>query len=159
MRVVADRHAFTATSADHDPLQQCRALACRSTASLGAPGERITLHALEVQLILFPSWVALALKISGGKTRLSEADLQIVHKAVVSACDMNDGIRDGLIGDPRACHFELEDLTCKGATRSQCLSSEQIAALRKIYSGPTTSAGKRIYADGELMFGSELAFW
>lgn len=103
-------------------------------------------------------WAALVLKPIEGKTLLSEADLQTVHKAVVAACDMNDGIRDGLIGDPRACHFELEALTCKGEARSECLSSEQVAALRKIYSGPTTSAGKRIYDDGELMFGSELAF-
>ena len=109
-------------------------------------------------IIMTRLWAALALKGSEGKSLLSEEDLQVVHKAVVAACDMNDGVRDGLIGDPRACHFEVDDLACKIGTRSQCLSSEQIAALRKIYSGPTTSAGKRIYADGALMFGSELAF-
>ena len=58
MRVVADRHAFTASSTDHKPLQQCRTLACWSTAPLGAPGERIALHALAVRLVLFPGNVA-----------------------------------------------------------------------------------------------------
>ena len=53
MRMVADRHAFTAGSADHKSLQQCRALACPSTPPLGAPGDRIALHALEVRPILF----------------------------------------------------------------------------------------------------------
>lgn len=103
-------------------------------------------------------WAALALGASGGRSILSPTDLQVVHKAVVAACDMNDGVRDGLIGDPRACHFEIGDLTCRGDAKDQCLSSEQVAALKKIYSGPTTSEGKRIYIDGALMFGSELAF-
>jgi feruloyl esterase len=103
-------------------------------------------------------WAALALRASDGRSILSQADLQVIHKAVVVACDMNDGVRDGLIGDPRACHFEVGDLTCRGDAKDQCLSNEQVGALGKIYSGPTTSTGKRIYADGALMFGSELAF-
>lgn len=109
-------------------------------------------------IILTRLWAALALKASDGKSTLSEADLKAVHKAVVAACDMNDGVRDGLIGDPRACRFEVADLICKGSAKKQCLSSEQVAALKRIYSGPTTSEGKRIYDDGILMFGSELAF-
>lgn len=108
--------------------------------------------------ILTRLWAALALRASDGSSILSQADLQFVHKAVVDACDMNDGVRDGLIGDPRACHFRIEDLTCTGDKKDQCLSSEQVAALVKIYSGPTTSEGKKIYADGALMLGSELTF-
>ena len=41
MRVVADGHAFTAGSTDHQSLQQRRALACRPTVSFRAPGERV----------------------------------------------------------------------------------------------------------------------
>ena len=58
MRVVADRHAFTAGSTDHQSLQQRRALACRSTVPFRAPGERIALHSLAVQLVLFPGNIA-----------------------------------------------------------------------------------------------------
>src|SRR5262249_2832080 len=58
VRMVADRHPFTATSADHHPLEQRCAFACRSTVPLGAPGERIPFHALEVRLILLPGNVA-----------------------------------------------------------------------------------------------------
>ena len=54
MRVVADRHAFPASSADHQPLQQRRTFACRSTTSLGTPSDRITFHSLEVRLVLLP---------------------------------------------------------------------------------------------------------
>jgi hypothetical protein len=103
-------------------------------------------------------WAALALRASDGGSILSQADLQLVHKGVVTACDMNDGVRDGLIGDPRACHFDIEGLTCRGTEKDQCLSREQTAALKKIYSGPVTSSGKTIYADGALMLGSELTF-
>jgi hypothetical protein len=101
---------------------------------------------------------ALAMRASDGTPILSHADLQLAHNAVVAACDMNDGVRDGLIGDPRACKFDPEELVCKGNATKGCLSLQQVNALKKIYSGPKTSTGKRIYADGALMPGSELAF-
>jgi Tannase and feruloyl esterase len=81
-----------------------------------------------------------------------------VHDAVVDACDMNDGVKDGLIGDPRACHFDPLKLVCKGQSSTECLSMEQANALKKIYTGPMTSKGKEIYTDGALMPGAELAF-
>ncbi|WP_338185896.1 tannase/feruloyl esterase family alpha/beta hydrolase, partial [Jatrophihabitans sp.] len=40
-------------------------------------------------------------------------DIRFVHAAVVKACDMNDGVKDGLIGDGRACHFDPKVLQCK----------------------------------------------
>src|SRR5205807_1569518 len=51
--------------------------------------------------IMVRFWAALAMKANDGASILSHADLQLVHNAVVAACDMNDGVRDGLIGDPR----------------------------------------------------------
>src|SRR5262247_1593086 len=52
--MVANGHSLTASSTDDKPLQQCRAFARRSTITLGAPGKRVALHALPVQLILLP---------------------------------------------------------------------------------------------------------
>src|SRR5215469_17166820 len=54
MRVVANGHPLTASSTDHESLQQCRTFPRRSTTTLGAPGKRVALHALPVQLILLP---------------------------------------------------------------------------------------------------------
>jgi feruloyl esterase len=71
---------------------------------------------------------------------------------------MNDGVKDGLIGDPRACNFHPEELVCKANSNTRCLSKQQVSALKKIYGGPMTSKGKRICAGCELMPGSELAF-
>jgi feruloyl esterase len=57
----------------------------------------------------------------------------LVHQAVVHACDMNDGVRDGLIGDPRACSWKPEDLACKTSDIRACLTAPQIAMLHKMY--------------------------
>ena len=64
------------------------------------------------------------------------AKLPAIQKAAIAQCDAVDGLKDGLIEDPRACNFDPEVLTCKGADTSECLTSPQVAALRKIYGGP-----------------------
>lgn len=64
------------------------------------------------------------------------AKLPLIQNAVLAACDTLDGVKDGLIEDPRACHFDPSVLTCKGAEGPECLTASQVAALRKIYNGP-----------------------
>ena len=64
---------------------------------------------------------------------LSAADAALVHSAVLAGCDMDDGVRDGVIGDPRSCHFNPASLVCKGDARHGCLSEEQVMVVRKIY--------------------------
>jgi hypothetical protein len=62
--------------------------------------------------------------------------LPAIHAAVLAACDAKDGVRDGLISDPRACHFDPSVLTCKGTDGPECLTKPQAEALAKIYAGP-----------------------
>lgn len=57
-----------------------------------------------------------------------------IHKAVLDACDTLDGLKDGLIGDPRLCHFDPKVLTCKGEDAPSCLTDAQVEAARKLYS-------------------------
>ena len=45
----------------------------------------------------------------------------------------------------RLCKFDPGILLCKGAETDGCLTAPQVGALRKIYSGPHTSGGDRIY--------------
>src|SRR6202011_2434661 len=72
--------------------------------------------------------------------------LPAIQKAAVAACDARDGLKDGLIEDPRTCHFDPAVLTCKGADTPQCLTALQVVALKKIYEGPRNPrTGKRIY--------------
>jgi feruloyl esterase len=64
------------------------------------------------------------------------AKLEVIQKAALAACDGLDGVKDGLIEDPRVCHFDPSVLTCKDADEQGCLTTTQVAALQKIYSGP-----------------------
>ncbi len=65
------------------------------------------------------------------------AKYPLIHQAVLNACDAADGLRDGLIDDPRRCHFDPQVLLCKGADGESCLTAPQVEAVRKIYTAAT----------------------
>jgi feruloyl esterase len=44
-----------------------------------------------------------------------------IHRAVVDACDANDGLKDGLISEPESCQVNFESLKCKSADGPDCL--------------------------------------
>jgi len=92
---------------------------------------------------------------ANGTPLLGKNDLAVLHREVVEKCDLNDGIKDGLIGDPRRCDFKPEDLLCAVHKTSDCLTARQVDAVRKIYAGPATSTGNPI-EHSSAMKGSEL---
>jgi feruloyl esterase len=67
--------------------------------------------------------------------------------AVLSACDKQDGVPDGIVNNPQACHFDPETLLCKGkeSDAASCLTAPQVTALKKIYAGPSNSKGEHIF--------------
>jgi len=67
--------------------------------------------------------------------------LDTIADAVTRSCDAQDGVRDGVIENPRACHFDPAVLQCRGADANNCLTAAQVQALRKIYSGPSDEPG------------------
>lgn len=71
--------------------------------------------------------------------------LSAIQKAVLAKCDALDGVKDGVIGDPTKCHFNPEELLCKGEETNECLTQPQIASMRTIYSGPRNGMGEIIY--------------
>jgi feruloyl esterase len=74
------------------------------------------------------------------------AKLPIIQQAALAACDALDGVKDGLVEDPRMCKFNPEVLTCKAGEASDCLTAAQVSTLKKIYDGPVNpSTGKPIY--------------
>ena len=71
----------------------------------------------------------------------------MLHKAAIDKCDAVDGLKDGLITDPRSCKFDPAVLACKGADGPSCLTAPQVAAAQRIYApvvDPKT--GKEIFA-------------
>ena len=71
--------------------------------------------------------------------------LPAISHAVLAACDARDGVKDGVLNDPRQCHFNPRTLLCKGADSAACLTAPQVAALEKIYAGPSDSNGQKIF--------------
>lgn len=75
---------------------------------------------------------------------LGKAELDALHRAVVAKCDMNDGIKDGLIGDPRACDFDPSTLLCSASHPAQCLTPKQVEVVKKLYGPPVDSRGEAL---------------
>ena len=80
-----------------------------------------------------------------------------INSAVVGACDGLDGVKDGVIENPRACKFDPQVLACTGADSDSCLTPPQVAAARKMYEPARhTRTGREIFPG--LSPGSELGW-
>lgn len=80
--------------------------------------------------------------------------LLAINRAVVERCDRLDGVADGVINDPRRCHFDLQSLLCHQGEGPDCLTQAQIEAVTRMYTGPKDArTGKPIYPG--YTFGSE----
>ena len=64
--------------------------------------------------------------------------------AVNAACDAQDGVKDGVINDPRACRFDPVSLACKAGDATDCLLPEQVKTVRRIYAGVTDGSGRTV---------------
>src|SRR5439155_24033135 len=77
--------------------------------------------------------------------------LSLLTKASVEACDGTDGVKDGVIDDPRRCTFDPGKLLCRGPNGgnedASCLTGAQVDAARKMYEGAKSPrTGEQIYA-------------
>ena len=88
--------------------------------------------------------------------RLSSAKAQLVHTAVLEACDAKDGVKDGVVDDPKRCTFDPGVLQCKGAEDASCLTPAQVNTARMLYSTQVNPKTKREITG--LQPGSELGW-
>lgn len=83
-------------------------------------------------------------------TGFTPSERRLVASAILARCDALDGATDGMVQDVQACRsaFDLQrDVpSCGGARDGSCLTPTQKSAIGKIFSGPTTRNGDRIYA-------------
>jgi tannase/feruloyl esterase len=83
--------------------------------------------------------------------------LPAITAAVLAQCDAQDGLKDGILNDPRSCHFDPATLLCKQGDELSCLTAPQVASLKKIYAGGSDDEGHLIFPG--LMPGDEVHLW
>jgi feruloyl esterase len=87
--------------------------------------------------------VRIAQALQNEQARLTPAKTQVLHSAVMAACDGLDGVKDGLIENPLACKFDPGVLVCKGGEEPACLTQAQVDTARLIYSPIVDSKTKQ----------------
>lgn len=120
--------------------------------SAGAPA-----MLFQIQNSFFHAWSVAANLRPDGSPILLAGKLSVLHAAVLAHCDLLDGIKDGLLSDPRVCHVQQSWVACKAGTTdtSTCLTAEEWAVAAKQYEGPTDNVGRH-FLPGGLEPGSEL---
>ncbi|HZL56603.1 MAG TPA: tannase/feruloyl esterase family alpha/beta hydrolase [Bryobacteraceae bacterium] len=76
---------------------------------------------------------------------ISAAKLPAIEAAALAQCDALDGVKDGVIENPLACHFDPSVLRCKGAETDACLTVPQLSALQSVYGGLRNSKGEQLF--------------
>jgi feruloyl esterase len=93
----------------------------------GAPANyMIHLHAWSL-------WIAQAVH-KTPESYIPPAKFGLIHKAVLDACDTLDGVKDGLLENPRLCRFDPKAIECPSGDGPDCLNAAQVEAARQIYS-------------------------
>ncbi|OUM45588.1 tannase/feruloyl esterase family alpha/beta hydrolase [Arthrobacter agilis] len=120
----------------------------------GAPANN-----LAVQNTYHHAWNVLTNKDENGNYILLSGKLPLIHKAVLSVCDGLDGLADGVLDDPRACHFDPASLVCAtGQDANTCLSAEEAAVAQRLHDGAVDEQGHKLELEISHEWGSELAW-
>jgi feruloyl esterase len=88
--------------------------------------------------------------------------LPALHSAVVAACDGLDGLKDGLVDDPRKCNFDPSTMQCPAGTDAlTCLTPAQVTMAKIINGGPQRPNGQQLWPgftwSGEAKWGGSVA--
>ena len=108
----------------------------------GAPGKNwtgIAAMGSQVNKTMYPDPTNLQEAVIGPKEQ------ELIESSYLAMCDELDGIKDGILNDPRQCKFDVATLLCGGEKTDSCLSNEQLAAVKVIYEGPKDSRGNPLH--------------
>ncbi len=103
----------------------------------GDPANNWTRHYIGGHL-----WAGLAME---GDGYIPAEKVTAIAEAVNNACDALDGVKDGVLNDPRRCHFDPGTLLCKGSDGPTCLTNAQIEAVKKLWAGVRNADGDQLY--------------
>jgi feruloyl esterase len=104
--------------------------------------------------VLHLLWSGRAAVDASGRPVLSAVKVELLHRAVVAACDGRDGVRDGILMEPTTCPWRPAALACRGTDGADCLNPAELRAAEAIYAGAHDSAGRRLFPGG-MTVGSE----
>ena len=108
----------------------------------GAPGADyvgIAAQASQINQAMYPDPTNLQAAVIGHREQ------ELIESSYLAMCDARDGIRDGILNDPRQCNFDVSTLLCKGTKTDSCLSKGQLAAAKVVYGGPKDSKGNALF--------------
>jgi hypothetical protein len=84
---------------------------------------------------------------------IPSAKLNQATASAIAACDLNDGVGDGVIDDPRTCKFSARANVCGTPTapppnaqgQQTCLTIQEADAVDMIWDGPRNARGNKIW--------------
>lgn len=90
----------------------------------------------------------------------SSVQLSLLTRAALRECDAADGVEDGIISNPRGCHFDPHSLVCKPGQTESCLTVAQADAANAIYRGMSDpQTGLQIFPGRYGTMGTESEQW
>jgi len=103
----------------------------------GAPANpHVHLHAAGVER---------SLELMKNNAPLSQEKVETLHKAVMDACDALDGVKDGIISNPEACHYNPSALLCKNGSGPSCLTAAELKTVQIVFGDVKTKTGAVIW--------------
>jgi feruloyl esterase len=77
---------------------------------------------------------------------IPQKEITTIAHGVIAQCDALDGVRDGILNDPRECNFDPATIECKsGLDTDECLTAAQVTSLKTIYAGLKDEHGRTIF--------------
>jgi feruloyl esterase len=107
----------------------------------------------EADLTMREIWAQRANLDAARKPILDAPARELLHRAALEKCDMDDGVKDGIIANPVGCSLDPAKLLCNAGQSQQCLTAAQVEAAKRIYAGPPHAEEKAVRG---ALAGSEL---
>jgi feruloyl esterase len=95
-------------------------------------GYIVNAPAMDWSDLFLSNWVSAKAMFDKPSNWIPPSKYAALGTAVLAACDRLDGAVDGVLQDPRACHFDPSVLRCQAGDGPDCFTDDQIEVLKAI---------------------------